>query len=196
MKQLEPDGRTNLPALADIFHALRRGRHISSADGALFTHLCAHYEAYRVLLEDLGFTLRRHPREFFYLEDTSNFTDIAGKMALFIFILVENLADRGLPIEDTLMSSTFAADDLPHLTGDRYRELMREAEVTSVEQLGGIILGLDRYGFIRRLPDDRFGFLPPAYRFLDLCLQYAGTPAAKTAMEDGNEYAREVQNDE
>ncbi len=179
MKQLEPDGRTNLPALADIFHALRRGRHISSADGAMFAHLCAHFEAYRVLLEDLGFTLRRHPREFFYLEDTSNFTDIAGKMALFIFILVEHLADRGLPIEDTLMSSTFAADDLPHLTGDRYRELMREAEVTSAEQLGGILLSLERYGFIRRKPDDRFGFLPPAYRFLDLCLQYAGDDKTK-----------------
>jgi len=173
MQKSEPDGKTNLPALADLFHALRRGRHISAADGALYSHLCAHAEAYRTLLEELGFTLRRHPRDFFYLEDTANFTDIAARMALFFFILVEHLADRGLPVEDTLMSSAFAIADMPHLTGDRYRELMREAEITTPDQLNTIISTLDRYGFIRRLPDERFECLPPTYRFLDLCLQYA-----------------------
>ncbi len=171
--QPAPDGRTGLPALDEIFHALRRGRHISAADGSLHTHLTAHHEAYRALLEDLGFTLKRHPCDFFYLEDSSNFTDIAGRMALFVFILIEDLADRGLPVEETLMTAAFETGALPHLTGDRYRNLMREAEVTTPEQLAQIVLSLDRYGFIRRQPDDHFSFLPPAYRFLDLCLEYA-----------------------
>jgi len=186
MPDIKPDGKTHLPALADIFHALRRGRHISAADGTLFTHLATHGEAYRTLLEDLGFVLKRHPRDFFYLEDSANFTEIAAKMALFFFILVEHLADRGLPIEETLMSSRFAIEAMPHLTGDRYRDLMREAEVTTTEQLLNIITTLDRYGFIRRLPDDQFECLPPVYRFLDICLQYANkteTPAQPLAPE-------------
>jgi hypothetical protein len=173
MPQSEPTGNTGLPELADIFHALRRGRHINAADGSLFVHLCNHFAAYQTLLQDLGFRLKRHPREFFYLEDTANFTDIAGKMALFVFVLVESLADQGLPIEETMMSRSFALAELPHLHSDRYRELMREAEVTNAEQLGAIINYLDRYGFVCRKPDDQFEFLAPAYRFLDICQDYA-----------------------
>ncbi len=173
MSQPEPTGHTGLPELAEIFHALRRGRHISSADGSMFTHLCNHYEAYQTLLLDLGFSLKRHPREFFYLEDHSNFTDIAGKMALFVFVLVESLADQGLPIEETLMSRSFRMEELPHLQGDRYRELLREADIANSEQLAGVVNYLERYGFVRRQPDDQFELLPPAYRFLDICLYYA-----------------------
>lgn len=174
MPQPEPDGKTRLPELAAIFHALRRGRHISAADGSMFVHLCNHFEAYRELINELGFTLRRHQREFFYLEDHAHFTDIAGKMALFVFILVEHLADRGLPVEDTLMSKTFAVEELPHFAGDRHQALMREADVATPEQLLNVINNLERYGFTRRKPDNQFEFLPPAYRFLDICMEYAG----------------------
>jgi hypothetical protein len=86
---------------------------------------------------------------------------------------VESLADQGLPIEETMMSRSFALAELPHLHSDRYRELMREAEVTNAEQLGAIINYLDRYGFVCRKPDDQFEFLAPAYRFLDICQDYA-----------------------
>ena len=184
MPQSEPTGNTGLPELSDIFHALRRGRHISAADGNLYAHLCNHFTAYQTLLQDLGFRLKRHPREFFYLEDTANFTDIAGKMALFVLVLVESLADRGLPIEETMMGGSFAIAELPHLHSDRYRELMREAEVTSTEQLGAIINHLDRYGFVRRKPDDQFEFLSPAYRFLDICQDYAKRAAGSDARAD------------
>lgn len=173
MLKPEPDGKTGLPELAGIFHALRRGRHISSADGGIFTHLCNHFDAYCALLDELGFTLRRHPRDFFYLEDSSHFTEIAGKMALFVFIMVENIADRGLPVEETLMTGSFAVDDLPHFSSDRYRSLMREADIATPEQLSNVISHLERHGFIRNKPDERFEFLTPAYRFLDLCMHYS-----------------------
>jgi len=177
MPQPEPTGETGLPKLAEIFHALRRGRHICSADGDLFTCLTNHYTAYQILLKDLGFTLQRHPRDFFYLEDNVNFTDISGKMALFVFVLVESLADRGLVIEETLMSRSFMMSELPHLQGERYRELMREADVATPEQLANVVAYLERYGFIRKKPDDQFEFLPPTYRYLDICMDYANRSA-------------------
>lgn len=173
MTKPEPTGHTGLPALAEIFHALRRGRHISAVDGHLFTHLSNHYAAYHQLLQELGFTLTRHARDFFYLEDQTNFTDIAGRMALFVFVLVESLADKGQPIEETLMTRPFTLGDLPHLATDRYRDLMREADVTTTEQLYAIVNYLDRYGFVRRKPDDLFEFLSPTYRYLDICMEYA-----------------------
>lgn len=190
MSKPEPDGNTGLPELAAIFHALRRGRHISSADGGIFTHLCNHYEAYRNLLDELGFTLKRHPREFFYLEDSSHFTDIAGKMALFVFIMVENIADRGLPVEDSLMTGSFAIADLPHFSSDRYRSLMREADVATPEQLANVISSLERHGFIRNLPDEKFAFLTPAYRFLDICMHYSAMSKDTNSATDETSSAR------
>jgi hypothetical protein len=163
----------DLPNLASVFEALRRGRHICMSDGALYAALKSNVEKFRVLFSQLGFELQHHPRDFFYFVDRGNFTDLSARMSVFMFILIEDLADHGDAIEETLMSRHFRFSDLPHLTGDRYRKLMREAGVTDPIEVEHLVRAMERFGFVERLQDDSFTFRPPAYRFLDLCIQMA-----------------------
>ncbi len=176
----------NLPDLEQVFEALRRGRHICMSDGHLYSALKSHAEDFTALFAQLGFELVRHPRDFFYFVDRSNFTDMSARMAVFMFILIEDIADRGDPVEETLMSRHFRYADLPHLAGQRYRQLMREAGMTEPGNVENLVQAMERFGFVERLADESFSFRAPSYRFLDLCMDLA--PAASetdTLEEDG-----------
>lgn len=163
----------DLPCMAEVFEALRRGKHISVKDGDIFHALKKHQGAYEQLFAKLGFKLVRHARDFFYFLDTSNFTDLSSKIAVFMFILVEHLADQGDTVEDTVMTRRFAYRDLPHLHGERYQTYMREAGVTTPEDLSAIVRSMERFGFTRRMDAETFCFDVPIYRFLDLCIDMA-----------------------
>jgi len=63
--------------------------------------------------------------------------------------------------------------DLPHLQGERYQTYMREAGVTSPEDLAAIVRTMERFGFARRMDTETFCFDVPIYRFLDLCMDMA-----------------------
>jgi len=169
----------DLPHMAEVFEALRRGKHISMKDGDIFHALKKHEPVYEQLFAKLGFKLVHHARDFFYFLDTSNFTDLSSKIAVFMFILVEHLADQGETVEDTVMTRRFAYKDLPHLNGERYQTYMREAEVTTPEDLAAIVRTMERFGFARRTDAETFCFDVPIYRFLDLCMEMA-TQAGKT----------------
>lgn len=160
-----------LPNLAEIFDALRRGRHLCAEDGPLYHALRDNLEAYDDLFRQLGFRLEEHPRDFFYFRGKDNLSPQASRMALFVLILIESIADEGAPIVDTLMTGTFAVGELPHLKGARFRAYLREAGVTDEDGLRVIVRQLDRFGFCLRLTDDTFRFRAPAYRFFDLCLE-------------------------
>ena len=170
------DSFTDLPHLAAIFQALRRGRHLDIDDGELYVAVKARPELFTALFAQLGFELKHHPRDFYYFLDRDNFTELSARMAVFVFVLVEHLADRGDPIEDTLMTRGFRLDELPHLVGERARQLMSEAEVTTQAELEQTIRAMERSGFVRRPDADTFAFRTPAYRFLDLCLEMAADP--------------------
>ena len=172
------DGVMDLPHLAEVFEALRRGKHISMKHGDLFHALKKHENVYEKLFTKLGFKMVHHPRDFFYFLDTSNFTDLSAKIAVFMFILVEHLADQGEAVEDTFMTRRFAYKDMPHLHGDRYQTYMREAGVTTPEELAAVVRTMERFGFTRRMDAETFCFDVPIYRFLDLCMDMA-TQAAK-----------------
>ena len=167
------DGVMDLPHLAEVFEALRRGKHISSRDGDLFHALKKHESLFEALFARLGFKMVHHTRDFFYFLDTSNFTDLSAKIAVFMFILVEYLADQGDTVEDTVMTRRFAYKDLPHLQGERYQTYMREADVTTPEDLAAIVQRMERFGFTRRMDAETFCFDVPIYRFLDLCMDMA-----------------------
>ncbi|MDP6523641.1 MAG: hypothetical protein QGI24_00240 [Kiritimatiellia bacterium] len=173
MTTQEKDQLVDLPNLAAVFETLRRGRHICMSDGILYAALKSHAEEFRVLFLQLGFELQHHPRDFFYFVDRGNFTELSARMSVFMFILIEDLADRGDAIEETLMSRHFRCSELPHLVGDRYRRLMREAGVTDQVEIEHLIRTMERFGFLERLQDESFSFRSPSYRFLDLCLQMA-----------------------
>lgn len=168
----------DLPHVAEVFEALRRGKHISMKDGDLFNALKKHEPVYEQMFLKLGFKLVHHARDFFYFLDTFNFTELSAKIAVFMFIMIEHLADQGETVEDTVMTRRFAYRDLPHLHGERYQTYMREAEVTTPEELAAIVRTMERFGFARRMDAETFCFDVPIYRFLDLCMDMA-TQAAK-----------------
>jgi len=182
----------DLPNLAEVFEALRRGKHISARDGELFHALKKHESLFEPLFSKLGFKMVHHTHDFFYFLDTSNFTDLSSKMAVFMFILVESLADQGDTVEDTVMTRRFDFKDLPHLQGERYQTYMREAGITTTEDLVAIVRTMERFGFARRMDAETFCFDVPIYRFLDLCMDMAGQaanaePTASGASSNGEE---------
>lgn len=190
---MNADGQTDtplvdLPHLAEIFQVLRRGRHVDIDDGRLYVALKSEVDAYTALFSQLGFELKHHARDFFYFLDRDNFTDLSARMAVFMFLLVEHLADRGDPIAETLMTRRFRYEELPHLVSDRSRQLMAEAGATTPDDLRDIVSRMERYGFTRREDGESFAFRAPAYRFLDLCLEMAALP--EPVASDGEESQR------
>ena len=160
-----------LPHLSEIFDALRRGRHLCAEDGGPYLALRENLQAYLDLFSHLGFRLEEHPRDFFYFRGKDSLSQQASRMALFVLILIEALADQGRMIVDTLMTQTFSIADLPHLKAARFRSYLQEAGVTDEDGLRNIVRQLDRFGFCQRLTDNTFRFRAPAYRFFDLCME-------------------------
>jgi len=178
----------DLPKLAEIFEALRRGKHLSMRDGDIFHALKRQHSQYEALFDSLGFKLVHHPRDFFYFFDTNNFTELSARMAVFMFILVESLADKGDSVEETVLTRRFTYKELPHLQGERCRTYMREAGVTSPEDLVKIVQTMERFGFARRLDEESFMFEVAIYRFLDLCMEMAAEQEqAEADQSDSNE---------
>jgi hypothetical protein len=166
---MTPGSPFALPKLKEVFEVLRRGRHLCPEDGDLYWALRDHLEAFTDLFSHLGFRLVAHPRDFFYFEGEGSLSEVSARMALFLFILIEHLADQGLAVEEGLMTRAFSLPELPHLGSDRYRAYLKEAGVEGEEGLEGILKNLERFGFARRTGGTGFRFRPPAYRFLDLC---------------------------
>ena len=177
----------DLPRLRDVFEALRRGRHLCPEDGELYWALRDHREAFGELFGRLGFRLETHPRDFFYFAGEGSLSDVGVRLALFLFILVEALADQGVAVEETLMTRTFSVPDLPHLASERYRAYLREAGVEGEEGLGGVVRNLERLGFARRQGEGDFRFRPPVYRFLDLCQQVLAEAPERSDAAEGEE---------
>jgi hypothetical protein len=173
----------DLPHLVEIFDALRRGRHLCSADGEIYRALRENLDSYLDLFHHLGFSLQVHQRDFFYFRGKDSLSPQASRMAVFVFILIESLSDQGEPVVDTLMTRTFSIPELPHLKSARYRAYLKEAGATSEDELRGIVRQLDRFGFIQRVTDDSFTFRTPAYRFFDLCIEILGQDEARTTEE-------------
>jgi chromosome condensin MukBEF MukE localization factor len=174
-KTFQSNDSTELPYLKRIFDDLRRGKHLAEGDGPHVHALREDTEAYARLFDALGFTLVQHPRGFFFFaaDPSSNVTDMAGRLAVFIFILVESLADQGKQVEETLMTHTFNVTALPHLSTDRFVTYMRDVGVTSLDELRQVLKNMRRLGFAELVGDDLFRFRTPAYRFLDLCSELA-----------------------
>jgi len=156
----------DLPNLAVIFDELRKGKHICAEDAEIYNSLQREYESFRDLFHYLGFDLVRHPRNFFYFQSELAFTDMASRVSVFMFILIEYLASEGRSIEEALTSDYIHIDALPHTANSRYKRYMDEAGVT----VSKCINTLSRLGFIDYQGGNKFRFKSPVYRFIDLCI--------------------------
>lgn len=157
--------------LEEIFRDLSRGRHISAFDGDIYAELERHADDYRILFRRLGFDLVQNARGFFYFHGSSRGT--AGgvqKLALFVYILIDWLADNGESITEAMSGRNFDLDRLPHLTSDRYKGYLKHVDVTNRDDLTDIVRTLDNLGIARISGDGIFSFLPPIYRIIDACL--------------------------
>ena len=162
---------TELPRLAEVFDALRKGRHLAPEDADLYFELNSGESAFTELFAKLGFELQKHPRGFYYFKGESDISDTASRMAVFMFILVETLADSGASPEEQIMTSLFFTDKLEHLRRERYRNIMLEAGMPTEEELRQTLRTMERFGFLKMESPDSFRFRTPAYRFLDLCME-------------------------
>jgi hypothetical protein len=61
---------------------------------------------------------------------------------------------------------------------------MREAGMAEPDDIERLIQTMERFGFAERHTDGSFTFRPPAYRFLDLCLETASRMPADTPHDE------------
>jgi chromosome condensin MukBEF MukE localization factor len=168
---METEKNAELPRLAEVFDALRKGRHLAPDDADLYFNLHNSETAFTELFAKLGFELKRHPRDFYYFKGEADISDTSSRMAVFMFILVETLADSGASAEEQIMTSLFFVDKLEHLRRERYRDIMLEAGMPTEEELRQTLRTMERFGFLKMENPDSFRFKAPAYRFLDLCME-------------------------
>jgi chromosome condensin MukBEF MukE localization factor len=157
------------PELAEIFRRLRDGRHLCLEDGKWYEAIERDTDSFTALFKALGYELVSHRKGIYYFRGDSAVTETARKFAVFTFILVEHFGDAGRGIEEAVLTNTFALDDLPHLTSERYRQTMAEVGVQNVEDLAKLLGSMQRFGFAELAGEDRVRFRRPIYRLLDLC---------------------------
>lgn len=157
--------------LDEIFRELSRGRHLSGQDVDLFTALEKCPDDYVLVFRSLGFELVHDARGFYYFYGSSR--GIAGnvqRLALFVYILIDWLADSGESITEALAGKSFAIANLPHLASDRYRGYLAHVDVDNAESITDIVRTLDNFGFLRQMGNGSFRFLPPVHRIVDTCV--------------------------
>ena len=161
-----------LPHMAEVFDVLRKGRHVCSEDGGLYIALRDHREAYETLFTNLGFDFYEHPRGFFFFRGGTQLSEGAERMAVFMFVLIEDLSSQGLPVEEALMTRLFDPRELPHFHGERSRQYMKEVGVATPEDLPSVLKKMEGHGFVDVAPDGTFRFRVPICRFLELCTDF------------------------
>ncbi len=173
----------NLPNMAKMFDALRKGKHLCAEDGELYLSLRDNRDAYETLFTNLGFNFQEHPRGFFYFRGDAQLSEGAEKMAVFMFVLIEALATQGHPIEETLMTQRFDIRELPHYQAARSRQYMKDVGLETAEHLSALLKNMERLGFTDVSPDGTFRFRVPACRFLELCTDFITMDEAEVSDE-------------
>ena len=173
--------------LREIFDKLKNGYHISPEDDAIYAALNSErYDDYADYFTGLGFTLHKHEHDFFYFEPEAedNASPRLAKIAVFSFILIDHIANRGLPVEPTLFTETFTIRGLPHYTLDSYRARLEQVGIMDYTDLKDVVHHLKNVGWAKWIGEDEFRFLRPFHRMLSKCLELAeqsGKAASETS---------------
>lgn len=164
--------------LASVFRALRSGRHLSRNDGQDFIDLERTHTLYEHVFRSLGYKLRRHNQGFYYLEGVGAIKSERMRAALlFLLIIFQDLEERKFSRqsrawERSLLTNTFKLAELPHFQTAQRRALMSAVDIDEAA-LPKLLRSLGTLGVVQLLPDNQFRFLPPIYRFVDLCMRFA-----------------------
>lgn len=164
----------HLPEKLDLaFQSLSLGRHITIEDGEVWQLLNKSISEYQAVFSALGFELVSDSHGFFYFHGSNRgLSDGTEKLALFIYVLVDWLADKGDNIIESLFGKEYDADALPHLNNDRYKGYMAQISVSDQKELNGIIKKMGNLGFakITEMEPMKFRLLSPIWRMLETCL--------------------------
>ena len=172
---------SELPHLQELFDRLKRGYHLSSEDEPIFSAVTANHEAYAAYFAPLGLKLVRHPREFFYFdpEAAESVTETLPRIAVFSFILVDDAANAGRPIEDYLLNQHFLISKLPHFSLERYVTLLGQVEIEDEAGLRTVLKHMERLGWVKFVGEEEFRFLRPFHRVFDKCLELSDTSSGR-----------------
>jgi hypothetical protein len=169
--------------LHETFERLRKGHHLSPAeDEPAFTAVAANYDAYAQYFAPLGLTLVRDERDFFYFapKRTDSPPETLAGIAVFSFILIDDAANAGKPIEEFVFATHFLISRLPHFSLDRYTALLRQVGIEKTAGLRPILKRMEGLGWVRFLGEEEFKFLRPFYRMFDKCLELSATAAQRS----------------
>ncbi len=106
-------------------------------------------------------------------EDEDRNSTRLAKIAVFSFILIDHIANRGLPVEPTIFADSFTLRGLPHFSLDSYRARLEQVGILEHGDLRDVINHLKNVGWAKWIGDDEFQFLRPFHRMLDKCLELA-----------------------
>lgn len=172
------------PRLDEIFHDLSRGKHLSANDGDPYLALEERPDDYILVFRKLGFELIHDARGFYYFAGSTRGISSGvqiQRLSLFVYILIDWIADSGGSIVDSLSGKVFTADVLPHLKSDRYRGYLTNVDVKTADDLAEVIRTLENFGFVQQMGHGTFRFLPPVHRIVDACLATrSDTPSANS----------------
>ncbi|MDZ7594556.1 MAG: hypothetical protein U0932_07890 [Thiobacillus sp.] len=174
----------HLEKLEDIFRELSRGRHLCATDGDLFAALEKHPSDYQAVFKKLGFELVCDARGFYYFFGARATANNVNRLALFLYILIDWLADKGEGIMAALAGKSFSVNELPHLGSERYRGYLSHVGIATPADLTEVIRTMENFGFLAQASDGTFRLLPPAYRIVDACVA-AGVDTEKNTEEAG-----------
>ncbi len=181
----------DLPEKLDsIFQLLSRGRHITIVDGEVWQLLNNSISEYQEVFRALGFELVSDSRGYFYFHGSARgLSDGTEKVALFIYVLVDWLADNGDNIIESLFTKEFEANTLPHLTNGRYKGYMSQVSVSDQKDLNQIINTMSKLGFakIEELEPLKFRFQSPVWRMLETCLNNNLDVNEQPVIDGGND---------
>ncbi len=167
--------------LQETFERLRNGHHLSVEDEPAFSALTANYDAYEQYFAPLGLTLVRHERDFFYFapKTTDAPPDTLARIAVFSFILIDDAANAGKPIEEFVFTTHFLISRLPHFSLDRYTALLRQVGVADLAGLRPILKRMEGLDWVRFLGEEEFKFLRPFHRMFDKCFELSAAAAQR-----------------
>jgi len=160
----------HLEKLENIFRELSRGRHLSAADGELFAALEKYPADYQIVFKKLGFDLVCDARGFYYFFGSRSTANNVKRLALFLYILIDWIADSGEGITAALAGKSFSVDQLPHLASERYRGYLNHVGISTQADIAETIRTMENFGFLITGSDGTFRLLPPAHRLVDACV--------------------------
>ncbi len=178
------DATVTLPEFHDVFHALRLGNYLSSdsSKAGLYQAFRANKADYVALFGAMGYVLEDDEHGFCYLtkQDRSR---LSAKAVALLAMLVRDLASNGRDVTATIFQDVWSLRKLPVLATDRSREIMALVDVGTDKDLRAVIVDMAGAGIVEWEGEgqERFRFLSPVHRFLDMCrdvLARADRPAA------------------